>query len=300
MSTPEVQSRNVQKKLKKLASHPWLPKELLHLAGEVILLQQRAAQALAQATPLPLPEEKITAPEAHRQGRPLLQPEDFPYDAAAAAQLWENLLHLAAGMEGPRGTAAKAVRDAMTPPEGGLTPQAAFAAFTSGDAAFFAQWEERMPEAPAMTRFLAQASLTPWLAAASARLTPWHDATGLWEHGHCPHCGHLPFMGQLRGKEGFRWHVCSFCQLVYRVPRLQCPVCMEKDSEKLHFFTTANEKGYEAHVCESCKNYIKLHDMREKDAASSLPSLDDLDSLPLDLMARQQGYIRSTFSAWGF
>jgi len=40
-------------------------------------------------------------------------------------------------------------------------------------------------------------------------------------------------------------------------------------------------------------------DFREMDK-KVLPPLDDLESLPLDLKAKEEGYIRPTLSAWGF
>lgn len=283
----------------RLSRHAWLPPELLHLATEVTRLQLAAAEDLSGAAPLPLPQDAIAAPEAHCQGKALLDTALFPYDAHAAARMWDALLRLSSDMEGPMGAAAQSVLASMKE-EHGLNADAAFTACLSADERFFAQWEQRLPEAPAMARFLAQASLTPWLEAATRQLAQWHNASSVWEFGVCPHCGSLPFMGQLRGKEGARWHICSFCRLAYRVPRLQCPVCLEKDTAKLHFFTTQSEAGYEVHVCESCKNAIKLRDLREADSTDALPALDDLDSLPLDLVARQQGYSRSTMSAWGF
>ncbi len=52
-------------------------------------------------------------------------------------------------------------------------------------------------------------------------------------------------------------------------------------------------------VCKTCGCYIKLADLREQTEA--LPAaLSDLASLPLDMLARQAGYSRSTPSAWGF
>lgn len=293
----------------KLEKRDWLPAPLLQLAREVTYLQEQAAAALGASLP-PLPTEHIVSPDSaeHRQGQALLQPEHFPYDAAAATVLWHSLLDVAAATEGPTAVAARAVRISMNgasmdnTDQPRLLPQDAFAAYVRQDADFFAAWAQRLPEAPAMARFLAQASLTPWLHAATLQLSALAPEQGkkVWEHGTCPHCGQLPYVGQLRGKEGARWHVCSFCQWAFRVTRLQCPVCLERDHQKLHFFTTAAEPGYEVHVCESCKNYMKLTDLREKDSSLCVPPLEDLDSLPLDLAARQQGYVRNTLSAWGF
>ena len=305
MSDTKKLSSSAEIMLKKLKKQPWLPAPLLQLAEGVTQTQEQAAEALLSSLP-PLPMEHVLSPdsEAHRLGQALLQPEHFPYDSAGALALWHHLLDMASATEGPTATAALAVKAGMTAPEQGmrLAPEEAFAAFVRQDAAFFAQWAERLPEAPAMARFLAQAALTPWLHAATLQLSALAPELekNVWEHGTCPHCGQLPYMGQLRGKEGARWHVCSFCQLAFRVARLQCPVCLERDNAKLHFFTTAAEPGYEVHVCETCKNYMKLTDLREKESTLSAPALEDLNSLPLDLAARQQGYIRNTLSAWGF
>lgn len=292
--------------LKKLERRDWLPASLLQLAREVTQLQEQAAEAIiALPDALSLPVDHVLSPQspAHRQGQALLPPEHFPYDAVAAAALWHKLLDVAAATEGPTATAARAVRVSMddaSQPQ--LVPEETLAAFVRQDADFFATWAERLPEAPAMARFLAQAALTPWLHAATLQLSALAPELekAVWEHGTCPHCGQLPYVGQLRGKEGARWHICSFCQLAFRVTRLQCPVCLERDHAKLHFFTTAAEPGYEVHACESCKNYMKLNDLREKESTLCVPPLEDLDSLPLDLAARQQGYVRNTLSAWGF
>ena len=305
MSNSKTVAKPVEHILKKMHAHPWLPEPLLHLAVEVIRLQEEA-RTLISPLPAHLTVEKslLTPQEAHYQGQALLAAERFPYDAEKAAELWEALLQLAQSQDGPMQSAARAVQGAhasATP----LSAVDAFDAYVRDDADFFAHWAQRMPEAPAMTRFLAQAALSPWLHAVTQSLHGF-ATDKVWEFGTCPHCGHLPYMGQLRGKEGARWHVCSFCHLSYRAARLQCPVCLEKDTEKLHFFVAAEAPEYEVHVCESCKNYLKLSDAREKDSAQlatalpALAALEDLDSLPLDLAARQQGYVRNTLSAWGF
>lgn len=285
----------LEKRLAALKVRPWLPPELLHLVDQTSRLQWEARRTLrAPETPPSL----LADPEAHRQGVPLLSPEHFPYDKDNALDLWRRLLELVRALSGGLGEAAQILEEAQVQKE--LRCEEAFAAFLNDDAAFFSAWQQHIPQAPSLPRFLAQASLAPSLAAASAALASRHDPDSVWEHGHCPHCGHLPFIGQLRNKEGLRRHTCSFCGLTWRAARLQCPVCLERDTDKLRFFSSDNTPGYQVHVCDHCKNYIKLADMREQGTTPTLPGLDDLDSLPLDLLARQQGYLRSTPSAWGF
>jgi FdhE protein len=168
------------------------------------------------------------------------------------------------------------------------------------DAAFFEHWAGRLPNAPALLRFLALSSLTPGFMRMHVVLADRLHTSEVWPYGHCPLCGNPPLIGKLTGKEGFRYHSCSLCRLEYRVPRLGCPFCGEQGSDKLGVFTADTQPGYAVYVCRTCKAYIKLADFREYALRVSLPALDDLESLPLDMLARQQGFTRLTSSAWGF
>lgn len=291
----EASLRLLEKQLAALRGRPWLPPELLRLVELTTRLQWEAGRTLKVPEPT---EALLAAPDAHRRGAPLLSPEHFPYDKDNALGLWQALLESLHSLPGSLVEAARSLEEALS--QKLLKPEEAFAAFLRDDRAFFEDWRERLPLAPALPRFLARAALTPSLAAASTFLAPRHATDDVWEHGHCPHCGHPPFIGQLRGKEGARRHTCSFCGTTWRAARLQCPFCLEKDTDKLRFFSADNAPGYQVHVCEQCKSYIKLADMREKGDTPSVPELDDLASLDLDILARRQGYARSTPSAWGF
>jgi FdhE protein len=143
--------------------------------------------------------------------------------------------------------------------------------------------------------------LTPQLAdiAETPALRLRHDAARVWEHGHCPYCGSLPYMGELTGRDGQRWHVCSYCCARDRAARLQCPYCGERDENKLRMFSADALPFFEVQVCTACTGYIKLADLRQK--SEHLPAaLNDLASLPLDMLACREGYTRPTLSAWGF
>lgn len=121
----------------------------------------------------------------------------------------------------------------------------------------------------------------------------------MWEHGHCPTCGSLPFFSSLETKEGIRKVHCSFCRGEYRVPRLGCVYCGEKDSQRLRYFQVEEVPGFRVDLCDHCKMCIKTVDFRTMDRVL-VPALDDLESLPLDVLANSRGYVRPTLSVWGF
>lgn len=282
------------RRMKRLADLAWLPGALLDIVEGTLRLQRAAFHSLKHQDMNGLCP---VTPEAHAQGAPLLPSADFPYDTDLARTLWNQLCDLLASTGGnPAEAVSTLCREVAADVE---LPARACTAFIHDDKAFFTEWAARLPQAPALIRFLAQAALTPQLAAVTEALAAGHNEQGVWEHGHCPHCGRAPFMGELRGREGQRWHTCSFCGASYRAARLQCPFCLERAEERLRLFTTDSLPFFEVRICETCRCYIKLADLRQQ---TEIPpaALSDLASLPLDMLALQEGYNRPTPSAWGF
>jgi FdhE protein len=292
----------LEDKLASMRNKDWLPDDLLDLAARTSRMQLRACAAMA-AAPFVLPEG-ATAPEAsHRQGVSLLAPERIPLPGRRGALLFRKILDMLRLRGGSLGASAEEVHRALTRKagsKGGMRPAQAFAALLLNDEAFFGSWAERLPDAPALPRFLAHSSLMPSFTRLHAALADRLRCDEVWPHGHCPLCGSLPLIGKLAGREGFRWHSCSLCRLEYRVPRLGCPFCLEQGGDRISVLEADNQPGYAAHMCRTCSGYIKLADFREYDGRVSLPALDDLESLPLDMLAQQQGGKRLTLSAWGF
>ena len=182
---------------------------------------------------------------------------------------------------------------------GELVPDSAFEAFFAEDEDFFTAWAERTPDAPRTVLFLTQSSLAPSIASVARTLAEKHDTDTVWTHQHCPVCGGLPLIAELRDKAGRRYASCSFCGTRYRIPRLACAFCGETDAKRLSYFTAEDETGYRVEVCQSCKLYLKATDFRELDK-DALPLIDDLESLALDILAGNEGFKRPTLSGLGF
>ena len=289
-------------KLESMRGRDWMPDELLALVAQTSQVQLRACAAMA-AVPFAVPEEKVAPENAHRQGVPLLSPEDMPLPGRRGALVLRKLLDMLRGRGDSLGACAEEIHKALirkTGSPGSLRPAHAFTALLRNDTAFFESWAVRLPDAPALLRFLALSSLTPCFKRLHAALADRLRTSEVWPHGHCPLCGNPPLIGKLAGKEGFRFHSCSLCRLEYRAPRLGCPFCREQHSDKLSVFTADTQPGYAVYVCRTCNSYIKLADFREYAGRVSLPVLDDLESLPLDMLAQRQGLARRTASAWGF
>lgn len=290
----ETEKRRLERKLASLAKKGFLPEGLLDMIGRTARLQLEARREASVS----LSDNADLASAARvALGAPVLPRGEFVFDREQARRLFGDLLRVAADTGGPLAEGAEVVRKAVE--SGELEPEQAFARFLDGDDAWFQDWGQKTPGAPRLLSFLAQASLTPSLRAAAAAVAGQAKLDTARNNGHCPVCGSLPYMGGLREKEGFRYLCCSFCQSEYRAPRLACPFCGEDNHEHLEYFTSPDEPGFRVELCHSCKRYVKTSDFRDLDRAS-LPGLDDLESLALDILAREQGYVRPTLSAWGF
>ena len=285
--------RHLHKKSKELLSREHLPGELVAL---VVAVADRQLQALPGAACLAPEPDAVTEIRLHNQGVPLLPRERFRPDPEQARALLLDILDIAEKIEGSLGSAARDFRENHLP---NLDMDQAIAAHLGSDEAYFTRWAEKTPEAPRLVNFLVQAALSPSLIAQGKTLNPELDPARPWPHGHCPVCGSLPFISSLRGREGTRFCTCSFCLTEYRVPRLACPFCGENDHKKLTFYDSPDEPGYRIDACKSCRRYIKTTDFRNLDK-TSVPSLDDLESLHMDILAQERSYLRPTLSVWGF
>lgn len=290
---PAAASRLLEKKLAAIARKSVLPAGMLALVADTA----RAQLADRVAHPAPVVETALEDIEKVLRGAPMLARRDFPLDVARGEALFAAVARLVRDSEPHLGEAMAILKGELE--RGALVLAEAFVRYRDGDDAFLAGFGAKTPQAPRLLGFLVQAALTPQFAAVGEAVYAHFPAERTWSFGQCPVCGSPPLMARLAGKAGARQLTCSFCQVEYRAKRLLCPFCGEEDAKMLEVFTAPDEPGYTVNVCQRCKGYIKTADFRELDRPS-LPVLDDLESLTLDLAARNRGLHRPVLSAWGF
>ena len=269
-----------------------LPADLLDLVEQLYDLQLTVRNQAQVSLPTSLPDLAQRA-----QGVSLLERSAFPFDRAQAQDIFSQLLTIVAGINAPLAKGCAKINAALDAKE--LDLDQAFAAHLRGDEGFFEPWVAKTPATPRILPMLVQGAMTPSIERAAELLGKNLDPNATWLHGHCPVCGSLPLISDLREKEGFCFHTCSFCHTEYRAARLQCPFCLETDATKLHFYDAKEEPGLRINACTTCSMYIKVTDFRNMDR-TSLALVDDLDSLGLDIVAREKKLQRPTLSAWGF
>ena len=143
--------------------------------------------------------------------------------------------------------------------------------------------------------FLIQSSARPSIEIGMERLRSELDPE-TWLKSHCPVCGSLPSLSLLKGEGGKRYLLCSYCGYQWRIDRLFCPFCNNKEQDSLQYFSGEGEEVYRIDLCDKCHQYIKTIDYRTLEELD--PALEDLATLHLDILASQKGYKRPVPNPW--
>jgi FdhE protein len=143
--------------------------------------------------------------------------------------------------------------------------------------------------------FFIQESIRPSIEAGVARLSNELE-TENWLKGFCPICGSLPYLSLLKEEVGKRFLFCSFCGYQWRIERLACPFCGNKEQGSLHYFYAEGEEACRIDLCDKCHQYIKTIDMRKIEESD--PTLEDLATPHLDILASKKGYKRPVLNPW--
>lgn len=145
--------------------------------------------------------------------------------------------------------------------------------------------------------FLAENSLHPIFEAYAEKLKDYVEQEKWWK-SYCPICASKPVIAELIGPERKKFLVCSCCGYEWRFVRTKCPFCENGERRKFKYFYTENEgRAYRVETCQKCKKYIKTVDTEELDLDEAIiPVIEDMGTLYLDVIAREEGYTREVFT----
>ncbi len=226
-----------------------------------------------------------------KEGFPLLEKRDFPLDIEASLSLFKSLLQIGKEANPHMAEEVKKIEAAISQKKLDLNT-------LLKDGADEQKVEARANECGLnknILLFLVRSSLIPSIEAAVEKLSR-EINTETWIKGSCPVCGSLPYLSLLKEEVGKRFLVCSFCGYQWRIDRLTCPFCDNRDQASLHYFSAEGEETYRIHLCDQCHQYIKTIDLRTMGEID--PSLEDLATLHLDLAAAKKGYKRPVPNPW--
>lgn len=113
-----------------------------------------------------------------------------------------------------------------------------------------------------------------------------------WDRGTCWVCGDPALLAELRGSAQARHLRCGRCAASWGYPRLACVHCgTGKPTPQGVLLPEGRAGTLRVETCDACRGYIKTivtHDPVPPDLLAVL----DLETLPLDFLARARGYER--------
>lgn len=114
--------------------------------------------------------------------------------------------------------------------------------------------------------------------------------------GVCPCCGGVPVASMVvgwRGAHGTRYCVCSLCAAQWHYVRIKCTLC--SSTEGISYREIEGGDGsLLAETCESCRGYVKILHQHKNPGLD--PAADDVASLGLDLLLREDDYRRGSLN----
>jgi FdhE protein len=285
----------MEKAMGKLRERVQLLKEKRPGYGSVLdfYVQVKEAQNASRASVRvdPVKVKKNGKGQPAEEDHSLVKKEDFPIDMEASIDLFRSLCQLGSAANPHIASQVEKISQALL--DGTMDLKALL---TAGG-------KEQMIEHAAADRgldkqvlsFLVRSSTRPSIEAGREQLRGQVDLRS-WRNSHCPVCGSLPALSLLKGEGGMRYSLCSYCACQWRIDRLSCSVCGNKEQGSLQYFCGEGEDALRVDLCDACHHYIKTIDYRSLEESD--PSLEDLATLHLDVVAVQKGYARAVPHFW--
>jgi FdhE protein len=263
--------------------------------GEILDFYQKIREAQddvkasLKINPIKLKQEwkKLLA----KEGFSLIQKEDFSLDGDASAKLFQTLCRIGKEANPHMAEQVRKITEAIDNKK--IDPRKLLKGGVKE------QRIEQVSDESGLDKrvfsFLIQSSNRPSIEAAVEQLRSEIDSE-TWLKGYCPICGSLPSLSLLKEETGKRYLLCSYCDYQWRIDRLFCPFCNNKDQESLRYLFAEGEEAYRIDLCDTCHQYIKTIDYRKLEESD--PVLEDLGTLHLDILASQKGYRRPVPNPW--
>ena len=222
-----------------------------------------------------------------REGFPLFERKDFPIDLETLIKLFRSLCQIGKEANPHMAEEAKKIEEILNEKRIDLK-ELLIGGINESRIEDIAN-EFRLDKK--IFSFFIQESIRPSIEAGVERFFNELE-TENWLKGFCPICGSLPYLSLLKEEVGKRYLLCSFCGYQWRIDRLICPFCNNKEQESLHYLYAEGEEAYRIDLCEKCDQYIKTIDLRK--VGESDPCLEDLATVHLDMLVSKKGYKKPT------
>jgi FdhE protein len=279
---------NLKKRVQQLKRKRPGYKEILDFYQKVREEQEKIKVSLKVE---PIPMKKEWKELLKKEGFSVIEKKDFPVDLEASFSLFKSLCEIGKDANPHMAAQVKKIEENIQNKKLDLKKLLKAAS----DEQKVMQIADELGLDKKILLFLIDKSVKPSIETGVEKILHEIDAE-TWMKGSCPICGSLPFLSLLKEEVGKRFLLCSYCGYQWRIDRLICPFCNNKEQESLRYLSPEGEEAYRIDLCDKCHQYIKTIDLRRTEATDL--SLEDLATLHLDMMASQKGYKRPVPSPW--
>jgi FdhE protein len=256
---------------------------LLDFYGKVFIAQEKSRSYL-QIEPIEIPEAVLTAKQ--QADLPLVQMSEFAVDPDASVRLFKTLCDIAKAANDTMAVSVQTIQNELD--NGNIDPTRLFEDLLAEKETCFKEFVDAFNVEKEVLTFLAYNSVKPSISHCAHQLSSYLSPDHAWEKGYCPICGSQPGLAAL-DHDGGRFLFCHVCWHKWKVQRLFCPFCENKDAKTLAYFYSNDEEEYRVDTCNHCHQYIKAVDTR-KINRPFYPSLEQVATLHLDMKAGEEGF----------
>ena len=283
---------NIEEGLNHLRGKEYISESTVNFFRDIIRVQYKIKGQLHEIDiSYSLTDDEVK--EKMQKGNPLISLDNIPLKETLLKELFQEICEIIKRQEDSESEEIQKIIDAESC--GDLALNTLIQKFFYHDDVYFNSLSKNLKIGEDLLLFVAIHLARPFFEAVAEKLKD-KVVDELWIKNYCPVCGSGAQIAKLEKEVGKRILYCQLCGSEWRYMRLKCPFCRNKDQKSLKFL---EEEGspYRIDLCGKCKRYIKTLDERKGggDKRSYIPSIEDIATMYLDLVAKKEGYERSWF-----
>ncbi len=222
----------------------------------------------------------------HKNNMPLIDQSEFLIDRTAAIQLFITICDLAHEFAPKLRASALQLKKAQQ--DHTIDPDTLFSAILNNQSSTLNELALLLDVSEYELALFGYLSISPSIQTCSEQLKTHLDNIPSAKKMYCPICGNHPDMAFL-DQNGKRHLKCCFCSHQWETARMGCVFCENTEKDMQHYFYNEEEKEYRVSLCDNCRRYIKIVDLRQMDR-SFHPNIELISTLHLDMKAEEKGY----------
>jgi FdhE protein len=258
-------------------------REILNFYKEVFRVQEESLKDI-QLPPIIIEPDLLKIKQKNEL--PLIDPSEFLIDLNVATQTFADICDLAKNLAPGLSSNAEFLKQSLS--EEAFDLESLFTAILNNHNNALHDLSQLLDVPLNELSLFGYLSIAPSIRVCAQQLELYLAGAPELQKGYCPICGNSPDMAVLN-QEGVQHLHCSFCRHEWKAERMGCIFCRNNQKDMQHYFYNEEEKEYRVKVCDHCRRFIKIVDLRQMDR-QFFPNLEMIATLHLDMQAKEKGY----------